>query len=481
MANAAAITLARHFDNRAWRAAEKTASWPRELYQKAQERHPGLVERWDSASRNAQIPAEAKQACLGEIDALSPAQRLTAFAHAVAAGAHLVAEPLVEAVLADPGAIAPLRAHWLAIGQTDRAAQWQHQHAAFFAYSGALDPLLLAQEIDAGRVDAGQIAALLCTHRRELLLNPELHLLARRSLLPLSARDARDALNRYLRTQGSDRVEASALGGHYLRDVRFAPAQPVSGGPRVSVLISAYDSEATIEYALASVLGQSYRNLEVLLCDDASRDNTLQRVQERFAGDSRLRLFRSKANQGTYNVRNALIAEASGDLITVHDADDISLPRRIELQVAQLSSGNKKASVTNFLRVVPDGRMVFFHDRRACRMAIVSLMASREVFAAMGPYRGAKFGADFEFLERLKHRYGAASVARIRSPQLFCLWSDASVTRSAESEALASGYRSPARRAYSDLVYRERVLGRALEVDAEVQSILRPAADIEPV
>lgn len=477
MADAPGI-LAKHFDSRLWRAAEKAAALPSSLYRQVQGRHPELVQRWDPAAQSASIPAEARLACLGVTDGLSSVQKLLAFRHALAAGAHGVADALVESVVEEPGAIAALYRHWIAIGDETRAADWREKHAARLAYTGRLDSLQLVKAIDDGELDADALAKLLVRHRGELLGNSELHLLAHRSLLASDPIAARDAWNRYLRAQGSACVTSASTA---LGELAFAKVVAVNHGPRVSVLISAYNAEATIDYALGSVLDQSYRNIEVLVCDDGSSDDTLAVAQKRASSDPRLRLFRSNANQGSYNVRNALISEAAGDLITVHDADDISLPRRIELQVAQLRDVRKKASVTNFLRVTPEGQAVFFHDRKACRMAIVSLMASRETFAAIGPYRNAKFGADFEFLEKLKDSFGAGSVARIRSPQLFCLWSTSSVTRSAASEALATGYRSPARRAYSDYVYRQRILGGELEVPEEMQSILVAPSGIAAV
>ncbi len=480
MAEAAAITLARHFDSRAWQAAERIAGLPNSLYRQVQERRPALVKHWDPAATGAEIPESARKLCAGSARQLSRAQAVEAFCHAVAAGAHVVADELVDELLDEPRAIKALYAHWCALGELDRARAWHDRHAASFAYRHPLDPYQLAIDIDEGRLEADALSALLVQHRRELLRNPELHLLAHRALLSQAPEAARAALNRYLRAMKLPLIERAGSGKNYLRDMQLAPVPELVSGPRVSVLVAAYNAEQTIEYALASILGQSYQNLELLVCDDASTDGTLQLLLERFANQPRVRLFRSRSNQGSYNLRNALIAQAAGDLITVHDADDISLPDRIALQVAQLRNPAKKASVSNFLRISPEGRVPFFRDRKASRMAIVSLMASREVFAQLGPYRGARFAADFEFLERLKARYGVGAVARIRSPQLLCLWSERSVTRGAASEALANGYRSPARRAYSDLVYRERVLGTSLPVPASMREIMVPAAEIEP-
>jgi len=327
--------------------------------------------------------------------------------------------------------------------------------------------MVLCQAIDAGHISPAAIEAHLRRHWRSVLRNPELHLLAHRALRAEEPSRSLDALNRYLRTQGSDQIESIRDPRQFLKTLSLRVPKPVLGGPLVSVLVSAYNAAETAEYAVRSMLQQSYQNLEILVCDDASTDATASVLAAAFSSDPRVSLFRSRKNQGTYNIRNSLMARARGELVTVHDADDLSLPRRIEYQVRQLRDPRLCASVTNLLRVSPEGTVAMFHDGKASRMSIVSLMASPRIFNAVGGYRSAAFGADFEVLERLKAKFGAHAIGRIRSPQMLCLWAEQSATRQSNAQSLASGYRSPARRLYCDLVYRQRLLGRdALNDDA---------------
>ncbi len=436
------------------------------------------MRRWDPATRGNDVPPEARALCAGETADMTARQKLQAFQHSVAAGAHIVAESIADEVVASvPSlsaslqrqAIGAIARHYTAIGNQDKLESLRGDYEQLLALSSSLDPVTIAEQIDRNGLEPADVLRLLRQHWRLVLKNPELHLLEHRALLGHDLAKAKLALGRYLRSQGADQVSS----GHMLDRLHMAPAAPITGGPLVSVLVSAYNAKDTIGYSIRSLLAQSYQNLEILVCDDASTDDTASILAAEFGPHPKVVLFRSTANQGTYNIRNALIERSRGELLTVQDADDLSLPRRIEYQVQQLRDPSKQASITNLLRMKPDGRIAFFHDGKASRMAIVSLMASRATFAEMGPYRSARFGADFEFLERLKHRFGSDAIARIRSPQLFCLWAQQSATQQPGAQALSSGYRAPARVLYSDLVYRQRVLGSTILSDDEIASQLR--------
>lgn len=102
----------------------------------------------------------------------------------------------------------------------------------------------------------------------------------------------------------------------------------------VSVVIAAYNAEATIADALRSIQNQTFSDWEIIVVDDASTDRTKDFVQP-FLTDPRIRLITTAMNSGAGRARNIAMAEASSALIAVMDADDISLPQRIELQVAE--------------------------------------------------------------------------------------------------------------------------------------------------
>lgn len=108
----------------------------------------------------------------------------------------------------------------------------------------------------------------------------------------------------------------------------------MSEQPLVSVIIASYNHGPYIEASILSVLEQSYPHIELLVVDDGSKDDSVERIgklQERYDFD-----FRVQANQGLARTLNDCIARAKGSLIAPFGSDDIMLPERIALQVAYL-------------------------------------------------------------------------------------------------------------------------------------------------
>jgi glycosyltransferase involved in cell wall biosynthesis len=122
--------------------------------------------------------------------------------------------------------------------------------------------------------------------------------------------------------------------------------------PLISVIIPVYNCEKTIDIAIDSIRNQTYKNLEILVVDDASTDNTKERVKKITEEEPRLRLidgeddlyrFDKKLNRNInagYSARNMGFKYARGELITFQDADDASFLNRIETQYALLSTYN---------------------------------------------------------------------------------------------------------------------------------------------
>ena len=78
----------------------------------------------------------------------------------------------------------------------------------------------------------------------------------------------------------------------------------------VSVLMSVYNGAPTLEKAAASVLAQTYRDLELILCDDASTDDTWRIMQRIAAQDARVTIFQNKTNLGLGASLNECLARA---------------------------------------------------------------------------------------------------------------------------------------------------------------------------
>jgi glycosyltransferase involved in cell wall biosynthesis len=102
-----------------------------------------------------------------------------------------------------------------------------------------------------------------------------------------------------------------------------------------SVLMPAYNAEATIASAIVSVLRQTRSDFELIIVDDGSTDATTSRI-EPLLRDSRIRLI-SQPNRGLAAARNAGIADARGKYISLLDSDDLWLPHYLESMDAALA------------------------------------------------------------------------------------------------------------------------------------------------
>ena len=121
--------------------------------------------------------------------------------------------------------------------------------------------------------------------------------------------------------------------------------------PLVSVIVPAYNAAEHIEETLASVLGQTHTNLEVVVVDDGSSDQTVALL--RACDDPRV-LVIEQPNAGACVARNRGLREASGAFLQFLDADDLLSPTKIERQVALLAEAPA--------RCLAVCGVVYFHD-----------------------------------------------------------------------------------------------------------------------
>lgn len=107
---------------------------------------------------------------------------------------------------------------------------------------------------------------------------------------------------------------------------------------KISVLMGIYNCAETLSDAINSIISQTYNNWELIICDDASKDNSLL-IAENFANkDNRIKIIYNSTNMGLNYTLNHCLKYASGDFIARQDGDDISLPERFEKQVEFLEN-----------------------------------------------------------------------------------------------------------------------------------------------
>ena len=105
--------------------------------------------------------------------------------------------------------------------------------------------------------------------------------------------------------------------------------------PRVSVILPNHNSEKYLGEAIKSILGQTFKDFELIIIDDQSTDDS-RNVVESFT-DRRIKLISTPRNLGRAGADNYAIQFAEGEYIAKMDSDDISMPRRFEKQVSYLN------------------------------------------------------------------------------------------------------------------------------------------------
>ena len=129
-------------------------------------------------------------------------------------------------------------------------------------------------------------------------------------------------------------------------------------GELVSVIIPTFNRAYCLARTLDSVLAQTHAELEVLVIDDGSTDDTMSLVQTRYGQDARVRYIH-QANCGVAGARNTGIVAASGDFVALLDSDDVWQPWKIELQVACLRQYPQLGMVWTDMEAIDPSGQVF--------------------------------------------------------------------------------------------------------------------------
>lgn len=113
-------------------------------------------------------------------------------------------------------------------------------------------------------------------------------------------------------------------------------SRPTSGDvasePLISVIMPAYNAMPFIGSAIESILHQTYQHIELIIIDDGSADGTTA-IAKKYAKTDKRIIYHHQPNGGEYSARNKGLNLSKGDYICWLDADDISLPQRLEKQL----------------------------------------------------------------------------------------------------------------------------------------------------
>ena len=111
------------------------------------------------------------------------------------------------------------------------------------------------------------------------------------------------------------------------------------GLPEVSVIMPVYNTAKYLNESISSILNQTFSNFEFIIINDGSIDESLAIISKYSKTDSRIKVI-SRVNKGLIYSLNEGISISRGKYIARMDSDDISLPHRLEQQVAQMNSKN---------------------------------------------------------------------------------------------------------------------------------------------
>lgn len=125
--------------------------------------------------------------------------------------------------------------------------------------------------------------------------------------------------------------------------------------PLVSVITPLYNSEKFIAETIESVLNQTYKNWEMIIVNDCSKDNGPSIVQEYQKKDKRIKLFNNEINQGVSFTRNRAIELAQGKYIAFLDSDDLWKDKKLEKQVKLMEENKVFLSYTGYNKMNEDG------------------------------------------------------------------------------------------------------------------------------
>ena len=116
--------------------------------------------------------------------------------------------------------------------------------------------------------------------------------------------------------------------------------------PRITVLIGAYNCATTLIEALDSLMNQTYKDFIVVLCDDGSKDDTLNIATNYAASHNNFVIIKNEHNMGLNYTLNHCLEYANTDYVARMDGDDISLPTRFEKEIGFLDTHPEYAIVS---------------------------------------------------------------------------------------------------------------------------------------
>ncbi|KKL89085.1 hypothetical protein LCGC14_1918230 [marine sediment metagenome] len=184
---------------------------------------------------------------------------------------------------------------------------------------------------------------------------------------------------------------------------------------KVSVIMSVYNGAKHVKASIESILNQTYEDFEFIIIDDSSKDKTLKIIEEYAKRDKRIKILKNKFNLGLTKSLNKAIINSRGIYIARQDADDTSLPNRLEEQIYFLNANPDYAFCgTNGKRLQTGSDILLYFGLDKIRKVLIlkncfshpSIVIRKKILCKYGLYdENFRYSQDYELWCRLVYKY----------------------------------------------------------------------------
>ena len=185
----------------------------------------------------------------------------------------------------------------------------------------------------------------------------------------------------------------------------------------ISVIMSAYnESYAELERSIGSILAQTYSNIELIIVNDNPNNIELKTILNTIT-DERVKIFSNEKNIGLVNSLNKAVHLSKGNLIARMDADDISMPERLEVQYKYMQEKclDMVGADIQFINEVGDVTVERFHFPTTQDQILLNIkygnclahptwLVKKEIYLDLHGYRNVKSCEDYDFVLRVLNK-----------------------------------------------------------------------------
>lgn len=209
---------------------------------------------------------------------------------------------------------------------------------------------------------------------------------------------------------------------NYLQDTSLVEFK--SQSPKISIIVPVYNRPEYVKDSINSLINQSYLNWEIIIIDDGSNFSTKTILKE-YINHPNIIVLSNEENYGCYISINLALGLCTGDYITIHGSDDISLPNRLAMLMEKAITNNllmvgnyilrthfssfKDINIKDLLfeQIVMQKMDNVHHNSECCKplVSLGTLVYHKSVFKDIGYYENIRKGGDMVFFEKFLAKY----------------------------------------------------------------------------